>query len=497
LAERERTSTVGVFKRGDRYSILYQDATGRVRSESARTYDEARRLRATRVASVADGTHQPQTRERFATYATAWVERYRGNGGRGFTEHTRAEYRRDLRRYAIPRLGNLRLEQITPRHIAELIAWLCDEREQGKRAAEERRAELRKRGVPPSSLPLTITPLYLADATVRRALSPLRACLRTATAEGLIRHNPTVGAALPARDEARRIARSEDEIEADHDARALSDAQLATFLAVVPARHKLLFELLAATGLRISEAMALRCGDLTLDGSAPAVHVRRAYVKGTFKPPKSRYGKRAVPIDFALVRKLRQARGERSERELVFTNGAGHPLEYPNLLRRVLKPAAEEAGVPWMGFHPCATPGPRACSRRAATPSRCSAGSVTTPPPSRSACTCTCSTVTSAGRCQLRQKWQMKWQPHPQQAPATPRTRDSETPRKDCVSRTDPHSSATPPPHHNPRVGGSSPSSGTRNSEQIAGFVSRTLGPVEKCVPDVSRNRHGRHADGA
>jgi integrase len=205
--------------------------------------------------------------------------------------------------------------------------------------------------VPPSSLPLRVEPLFLADATVRRILSPMRACLRTASSEGLIRHNPTVGLALPARDEARRIARGEDSINDDHGARALTEAQLATLLTVVPAHHRLLFELLAATGLRISEAIALRWGDLTLDGAAPAVHVRRAYVKGTFKPPKSSHGRRAVPIDFALVRKLRQARGDRSERELVFTDGAGNPLQYPNLHRRVLKPAAEEAGVPWMGFH--------------------------------------------------------------------------------------------------------------------------------------------------
>ena len=30
---------------------------------------------------------------------------------------------------------------------------------------------------------------------------------------------------------------------------------------------------------------------------------------------------------------------------------AGGPLQYPNMDHRVLKPAAEQAGVPWMGFH--------------------------------------------------------------------------------------------------------------------------------------------------
>jgi integrase len=35
----------------------------------------------------------------------------------------------------------------------------------------------------------------------------------------------------------------------------------------------------------------------------------------------------------------------------VFSSAAGTPLNPSNVARRVLKPAAEEAGVPWAGFH--------------------------------------------------------------------------------------------------------------------------------------------------
>jgi integrase len=239
--------------------------------------------------------------------------------------------------------------------VAQFVAWLCDEREQGQRVAEARREkDASKRRVPAATLPLKIEPVYMADATVRRILSPVRACLRTATAEGLIRHNPTVGAALPARDDQRRISLDEDHLENDHEVKALTEAQLAMLLAVVPARHRLLFELVAATGVRISEALALRWGDLELDGDRPVVRVRRAYVKGHFKPPKSRSGKRAIPIDHSLVRALRKAQAatERpGERELIFATDRGTPLDYGNLHRRVLKPAAEEAGVSWAAFH--------------------------------------------------------------------------------------------------------------------------------------------------
>ena len=199
----------------------------------------------------------------------SWTTRWRGSSairataGAG-SRRTRAPNTAGIfERYAIPFLGRLRLEQITPRHIAQFIAWMCDEDEQGRRDAKRRReAKAAKLEVAATTLELEEGTLYLADATVRRVLSPIRACLRTATAEGLIRHNPTVGAALPARDDQRRISLDADELEDDHDVRALTDSQLAVLLTVVPERHRLLFELVAATGVRISEALALRWGDL-------------------------------------------------------------------------------------------------------------------------------------------------------------------------------------------------------------------------------------------
>jgi integrase len=319
----EKTSTPGIFKRGNRYAVIYRDAGGRQHQESARTFDAARRLRNKRMASVDEGSYQHRTRERLADYSTAWVERYQGTGRRGFTESTRSDYRRDLKRYVNPRLGNLRLEQITPRHVAEFIAWLCDE-------------EAQKR--------------HLADATVRRILAPLRSCMRSAMREGLVRHNPTQGAALPARDQQKRIEDGSDDLSEDHDVRALTTDQLAALLLVAPAGHRLLFELLAATGLRISEALALRLGDLVLDGERPVVCVRRAHVRGAFKLPKSKYGRRQVPIDHELVSALRRRSGD-DPRALVFPAPDGEPLHPSNLLMRVFKPAAEEAGVPWAGFH--------------------------------------------------------------------------------------------------------------------------------------------------
>ena len=102
---------------------------------------------------------------------------------------------------------------------------------------------------------------------------------------------------------------------------------------------------------------APRCsssGGRRLDGSEPAVRVRRGIVRGRVEPPKSRHGRRDVPLDSSLVHELRERRRLTEwarDEDLVFPSLGGTPLNPENLRRRVLRPAAEEADAPWVGFH--------------------------------------------------------------------------------------------------------------------------------------------------
>jgi integrase len=366
-AKMERTKTPGVYKRGGRYAITYRDHDGRQRWESARTYDDARKLKAKRTQEVESGEWQQQSRVRFAAYAREWVDRYQGRGS-GFREDTRDDYRRDLERYAIPYLDarlKRTLSQVTPRDVANFVGWLCDDSAQRQRhanesAARERENEERRQRnaqLPPGAAPepmlsaLGPPAVPLADATVRRLIAPLRACLATAVREGLIRSNPCADVALPARDAQRRI---DDDHDDDQDVKLPTREQLATLLQVaVHPEHRLLLQLLAGTGLRISEAIALRWRDVELDGSRPNVKVRRRLVRGRLGPPKSKRSRRDVPISHPLVIALRQRR-ERTEwarpDDIVLCSSVGTPLS-PSNLRRDLLPLVEEAGVPWLGFH--------------------------------------------------------------------------------------------------------------------------------------------------
>ncbi len=352
-ARMETTRHRGIYKRGSRYTLTYR-VDGRQRWESAPDLKTALKMKRRREADRDSGEFFEASRERFRDYASEWIDRYQGNGRRGFTDDTRADYKRDLERYVFPffdeRLGRP-IAGITPRDVANWIAWLCDEQEQGRRVADEKRQRIaRREKVSPPVVPAK--PVRLSDATVRRILSPLRACLSSARREGLIRSNPVDGAALPHRPKV-------DEGEPGQRVRAMTRNQLAMFLRIVRSDWRVMFQFLASTGLRWGEVAAVRWRDLRLDGSEPCVHVRQALArrrKGEpprFKPPKSNQA-RTVPLDAALVSELRGRRATArfaAYDDLVFPAENGEPLRQENVRRRVLSIAAQEADVPWIGFH--------------------------------------------------------------------------------------------------------------------------------------------------
>src|SRR5215216_3594918 len=120
----------------------------------------------------------------------------------------------------------------------------------------------------------------------------------------------------------------------------------------VPPKWGPLFELLAATGLRISEAVGLRWGDLVLDGATPHLRVRRAIVKGAIVAPKSRHGARLIPLTSELAAMLRAHRPRTAPDDAyLFPGRDGAASDQGSLRRRVLGPAAERAGLNGVGFH--------------------------------------------------------------------------------------------------------------------------------------------------
>ncbi len=222
------------------------------------------------------------------------MARYPGRGHHATRERTRTEYQRLLTTFALCYFpASLRLGDIARPMLQGFITWLID-----RPGRHGRR---------------------LADRSVTNALSPVRMCLRTAADEGALDRDVARSLVLPTRRGGLRWHASE--------ARYMTRDQLAAVLAEMPAEYETLFVPLALTGLRISEAIALRWSDLVLDDGRPRLRVRRALVRRVLAAPKSRHGVRTIPLAEDLATRLRAARPRHPQPgDLVFPNHHGGPL---------------------------------------------------------------------------------------------------------------------------------------------------------------------------
>jgi integrase len=309
----ERTAFPGVYRRGSRFVAVYRNG-GRQRKQSAATFDEAVAMKLAREAQVRAERLGPTLHE----YAMAWVERYAGSGRDTVRENTRREYRRLLATFALRYFNReLRLRDVDRPVVQHFVDWLT--------------ARPGRTG-------------RLCDRSVANALTPLRAVLDAAVAEGLLERNPADVVVLPRRRGGRAWEHKER--------RFLTRAELVRLLDEVPPKWRGLVEVLAATGLRISEAIALRWSDLHLDPPSPRLRVDRAIVRGVVGAPKSRHGARLVPLPAELAATLGASRPpDTADDALVFPGRAGAPADVGSLRRRVLIPAAQRAGLAGVGFH--------------------------------------------------------------------------------------------------------------------------------------------------
>jgi integrase len=307
-AKKERTSVPGVYKRGETYLVAYR-YRGRQKWLTAKTLNDARRLKRQAEADVDRGEHRAGSTTTFGAYARDWLDTYAGRTSRGLSDTTRADYRRSIETYAISHFDvdrRLQLTEIEPPDIRRFIA--------------------------------TLEATGLAPSSVSKNLAPLRALFATAVEDGALRSNPTVGV---------RINRRRGEDAEEPEAKALTTLELAALLGTLPDRWRLFFELLAHSGLRISEALGLDRGDIEF-GAQPRLHVRRQFYRGKLKRLKTSNGRRALPLSPAMARALWPiCQGPDAP---LFATGTGGRLSDRNV-RRVLDHAADQAGVPWASFH--------------------------------------------------------------------------------------------------------------------------------------------------
>jgi integrase len=244
--------------------------------------------------------------------------------------NTRAEYQRVASKRLRPHIGDVRLTELRPAHIARMLEHL-------RRPGANRRGTTRDKG--------------LSETSLQHTLGVLRTALSWAVRQRLISYNPADDVDRPQRE--------------DREMRVWSAEGLARFLDH-PADDRLhpLFRLAAFTGMRRSELLGLRWSDVDLE--AATISVRRTRTRVGYEMheaarTKTRAGTRVVDIDPATVAVLRRwAKAQKAERlawgpaytdsGYVFTAENGRPLHADHAANRFAR-LVHAAGVTTIRFH--------------------------------------------------------------------------------------------------------------------------------------------------
>jgi integrase len=233
---------------------VWDVATGKRLRKTFPTISAARRWRQDAVVDLRRGDLSAGRSARLNEAAEAWLMGLRGGAitnrsGDSYKPVVMRDYTRIFNARILPRLGHLRLNEITTRDVQSLVDDLVEA------------------GAKP--------------ATIDTALTPLRAFYRRAVARGEARANPTVGVEKPAVRCAPKAV--------------VSPADAERMIAALDGADRVLWALAFYTGMRLGELIALRREDVDL--ATGIVHVRRGWDEcGGEIAPKSRKGRPRIPV---------------------------------------------------------------------------------------------------------------------------------------------------------------------------------------------------------
>ncbi len=318
-----------VFRRGAGWSYVVDlspdPATGKRRQQlkgGFHTKREAEAALAQMVIDVGTGRTVASGSEKLS----AWLEEWLISVGPSLRPTTLNLYQMTVRVWITPRIGALRLAQVTPSVLQTLYIELG---ESGRKGSGE----------------------GLGSRSVRLAHQVLRQSLEKAVAWGLIRNNPAAASLELPRLETKPM-------------RTWTVPEARRFLAVTSDdRFGPLWLLMLSTGLRRGEALGLRWEDVDFRASRLAVvqTVVVASNRVNLSEPKTPHSRRVVRLQSETVTALRRHQlrqtedrqlvgSEWNELDLIFTTATGGPL-HPRNIVRAFNQAVERADVPRIRIH--------------------------------------------------------------------------------------------------------------------------------------------------
>ena len=284
-----------ITKRRGKWIADYRDGAGCRRVPSFDTRREAEDFLA-RVIPESRQVMRPAVDSNITmtVYSGRWLGLVQGH----LKPRTLASYQQTLRLHILPELGSFKVRNISRSHVRTLLS-------------EKLRTGKIKRA--PEGTFIKDLRVPLARASVRIIRATLRALLNAAVDERIIAINPAERLGRHLRLVAPATARQEE-------IKAMTRKQLASFLGVSATaakeyerRHYGLFLLLARTGMRLGEALALQWQDVDFPGRE--IRVARALSAGRIETPKSGHG-RTVDMSDQLSGNLLRLQVTRKEEAL-------------------------------------------------------------------------------------------------------------------------------------------------------------------------------------
>lgn len=204
-----------------------------------------------------------------------------------------------------------------------------------------------------------VTARALSDATIQRVFRVLSVVLDGAVRDGELAVNPAKKVEQPTAERQEARVLNADEVRAILSAARDIDAERGGWRT----HNYALFALIAATGMRKGEALALRWADIDLKAGTVTVRgtLSRVGKKLIVTTPKTKSSHRVLPVPDGLVRVLRAHRTAQLEDRIraanvwqntghVFTTAMGAPIDPRNALRSI-QAAARRAGIEDVDVH--------------------------------------------------------------------------------------------------------------------------------------------------
>lgn len=302
----------GIYRQPNGKLAVCARRAGRLHFRTAGTdLAEARRARADLIAALEAGRVPASPHLRLDTVASLWSERFEAMVAAGDRRpRTYEAHRFHLDHDLLPRLGRRRIASVGVEDVAALIG------------------ELRGAG--------------RSVKTTANSLATLQSVLRFARRRGWILVDPVELLEPWERPHPARRPRG----------RVLGRGEIERLLGACPSRGRLLVETALFSGLRISELLGLIWADVDFAAGLIRVQAQLSRAHRGEPPrrvaPKTPASVREIPLVPQLAEHLaahRQATGLLAPAGWVFATSRGTPLGERNVARRVLKKAADEAGL--------------------------------------------------------------------------------------------------------------------------------------------------------